>query len=210
MREAALLGCAVPTGVGAIFNTARPMPGQSIAIFGAGGIGLCAVVGAVIAGCLPIIAVDIFDSKLKLARKIGATHCFNANKSNPVEEIKNICPGGIDFAIEASGLPSVMLQALHSVRNQGGTAVVIGNAHHGKRILLDPLEFNLGKRIFGTWGGDNQPDRDYARYTKLLSAGKLNIQPLISKTYALREINEAIDDLESGRAVRPVVDMSRI
>ena len=209
MEEAALLGCAIPTGVGVVFNTAGPSPGQSIAIFGTGGVGLCAVSGASIAGCVPIIAVDILDSKLELAEQMGATHCINAAKTDPVEEISRLCPGGADFAIEASGQPGVMLQALHSVRNQGGAAVVVGNARYGERIHLDPLQLNLGKRLLGTWGGDSQPDRDYPRYARLLNAGKLNIQPLISQIYDLGEINDAIDDLEAGRVVRPIIDMGK-
>lgn len=208
MQEAALLGCAIPTGVGVVFNVARPDPGQSIAIFGTGGVGLCAVSGATIAGCVPIIAVDILDDKLELAKEMGATHCINAAKTDPVEEIKRLCPTGTDFAIEASGRPDVMLQALYSVRNQGGAAVIVGNARHGERIRLDPFQLNLGKRLLGTWGGDSQPDKDYPRYAKLLSAGKLNIQPLMSRTYTLSEINDAIDDLEAGRVARPIIDMA--
>lgn len=208
MRDAALLGCAVPTGVGAVFNTAQPKPGQSMAIFGVGGVGLCAVAGAAIAGCTPIIAVDIRQDKLKLAEQMGATHFVQAAEVDPVEEVNRICPGGADLAIEASGRPEVMLQALHSVRNQGGVAVVIGNARHGERVELDPRQLNLGKQLRGTWGGDNWPDRDFPRYCKLLSAGKLNLEPLLSKTYPLGEINEALDDLEAGRVARPLIDMT--
>ena len=208
MRDAAMLGCAVPTGLGAVFNTAQPKPGQSMAIFGSGGIGLCAVAGAAIAGCTPIIAVDILRDKLKLAEQMGATHLVHAAEVDPVEEVKRICPGGVDFAIEASGRPEVMLQALYSVRNQGGVAVVVGNARHGERVELDPRQLNMGKQLRGTWGGDNRPDRDFPRYCKLLSSGKLNLEPLLSKTYTLDEINEAIDDLEAGKVVRPLIDMA--
>lgn len=208
MGEAALLGCAVPTGVGAVFNTAQPRPGQSMAIFGTGGIGLCAVAGAAIAGCTPIIAVDIRQSKVKIAKQMGATHCVHAAEVDPVEEVNRICPGGVDFAIEASGRPEVMLQALYSVCNQGGIAVVVGNARHGERVELDPKQLNLGKQLRGTWGGDNWPDRDFPRYCRLLSSGKLNLKPLLSKAYSLSEINEAIHDLEAGKVARPLVDMA--
>ena len=211
MREAAALGCAVPTGMGAIFNTARPRPGQSIAIFGVGGIGLCAVAAAAISGCLPIIAVDIRSEKLALARQLGATECINAetdNGDNVIDTITRLCPGGVELAIKASGRPAVMVQALKSVCNQGGTAVVIGNARQGEYMQLDPKQLNLGKRLLGTWGGDNWPDRDYPRYCKLLSSGKLNLKPLLLKAYALREINDAIDDLEGGRVQRPLLDLS--
>ena len=207
MQQAATLGCAVPTGLGAIFNVAKPNPGQSIAVFGAGGIGLCSIAGAKITGCSPIIAVDIKDNKLELAGKMGATHCINASKSNPVEEIKKICRDGLDFAIESSGIPDVMLQSIHSVRNQGGSVVIVGNARFGEMLHLDPRQLNMGKKILGTWGGDNNPDRDFAVYSELIHSGKLDVKPLISNTYNLSEINSAIDDLESGKVLRPLIGM---
>jgi len=148
------------------------------------------------------------DERWDLAKQMGATHWVHPAEVDPVEEINRICPGGVDFAIEASGRPKVMLQALYSVRNQGGVAVVVGNARHGERIDLDPRQLNKGKQLRGTWGGDNWPDRDFPRYGKLLSSGKLNLEPLLSKTYRLSEINEAIDDLEVGKVTRPLIDMA--
>lgn len=210
LRQAALLGCAVPTGMGAVFNTARPKPGQSIAIFGAGGVGQCAIAGAALAGCTPIIAVDILPEKLALARQMGATHTLNPFDGDPKTAIKTICAGGVDFAIEATGSPNVMEIALESVRQQGGVAVIIGNAPYGERIAVDPRQLNLGKQLRGTWGGDNQPDTDYPRYVKFVEAGKLNLGPLMMKTYTLDTINTALDDLEAGKAARPLIDMSQV
>ncbi len=207
LSAAAMLGCAVPTGLGVIFNTAQPKAGQSLAVFGAGGIGLCAVAGAAIAGCAPVIAVDVRADKLDLARQMGASHVINAGTSDPVAEILRISPRGLDFAVEATGRPSVMTQALQSVRQQGGTAIIVGNARHGERLDLDPRQLNMGKRLLGTWGGDNLPDRDFPRYCQLLQTGKLNLAPLVAKTYRLEEINVAIDDLEAGRVARPLVEM---
>lgn len=210
MNDGALVGCALPTGLGAVFNTAHPSPGQSLAVFGTGGVGLCAIMGAAVAGCAPIIAVDINESKLELAKKMGATHTINASITDPadlVDAIKKICPSGLDFAIEASGRPSVMTQALHSVRQQGGVAVIIGNAHHGEHIQLDPKQLNMGKRLLGTWGGDSQPDRDYPRYFNLMAAGRLDLSLLRSSVYDLEHINDALNDLESGKCARPLVAM---
>ena len=207
MRNAPMLGCAVPTGIGSVFNTARPEPGRSMAIFGAGGVGLCSVIGARVSGCYPIIAVDILDSKLELAREMGATHLINASDSDPAAEITRLCPGGTDYCIEATGNPEVMRQALQSVRPRGGTAVVIGNAHHGAQFSIDPVQFNLGKRLLGTWGGDCNPDVDFPRFVRLIEAGMIDLEPLMSKTYALENINDAIDDLELGKAARPIIDM---
>lgn len=208
MLDGAMLGCAVATGVGAVFNTARPKPGQSIVVFGAGGVGLCAIAGAAISGCAPIIAVDIHRHKLNLAKSMGATHCLLAVGADCVDEIGRICPGGADFSIESSGRPEVMVKALLSVRSQGGVAVVIGNARYGEHLQIDPRQLNLGKRLMGTWGGDNWPDRDYPRYLKLLSSGRLNLSPMLSKTYRLDHVNQALDDLESGQVARPLIEMS--
>lgn len=208
MLDGAMIGCAVATGVGAVFNTARPKPGQSIVVFGAGGVGLCAIAGAAITGCTPVIAVDIHRHKLNLAKSMGATHCLHAVESDCVDEISRICPGGADFAIESSGRPEVMVRALSSVRSQGGVAVVIGNARYGEHLQIDPRQLNLGKRLMGTWGGDNWPDRDYPRYLKLLSSGRLNLSPMLSKTYRLDQVNQALDDLESGQVARPLIEMS--
>ena len=207
LRHAALIGCAVPTGAGVVFNTAQPRPGQSLVVFGVGGIGNCAVAAASASGCVPVIAVDINPDKLELAKKFGATHTIDSKKSDAVAEIQKLVKGGVDFAIEATGVPAVMRQALACVRQQGGTAVVIGNARFGDKLELDPRELNMGKRLLGTWGGDNVPDRDYPRYARLMASGKLDLEPLLTKSYALSEVNAALDDLEHGRAARPLIQM---
>jgi S-(hydroxymethyl)glutathione dehydrogenase/alcohol dehydrogenase len=207
MREAAMLGCAVPTGLGAVFNTAAPRPGESLAVFGVGGIGLCAVAAAALAGCAPIVAVDVRESALDLARAMGATDAVLAGgPADPGAAIAAVCPGGVDVAIEASGRPEVMRQAIASVRPRGGRAVLVGNARYGERIELDPAELNLGKRVLGTWGGDNVPDDDFPWYATLVRRGVLELGRMVERTYGLGQINDAIDDLEAGRVVRPLVD----
>jgi S-(hydroxymethyl)glutathione dehydrogenase/alcohol dehydrogenase len=207
MRLAALVGCAVPTGAGVVFNTAQPKPGQSVVVFGAGGIGSCAVAAAAIAGCTPVIAVDLNSDKLALAHHLGATHSIDSKAVDPVAEVLKLCKGGADFAIEATGIPAVMRQALACVRHQGGAAVVVGNARFGSTLEIDPRELNMGKRLLGTWGGDNVPDRDFPRYCKLLTAGRLDLEPLLSKSYRLPDVNAALDDLEHGKAARPILDI---
>lgn len=205
-KLAALLGCALPTGLGAVFNTAKPSPGQSMAIFGCGGVGLCALQAAVIAGCCPVIAVDILEHKLDLAKKLGATHCINASKEEILPALSSFCPK-LDFAIEATGAPQVMNTALEAVRAQGGTTVIIGNAHYGKHLSLNPKEFNLGKRLLGTWGGDNDPDQHFPKYLSLIHQGRLCCDTMIEKEYPLEKINEALNDLEAGKAIRPLISM---
>lgn len=206
LKEAALLGCAIPTGLGVILNTAQPKAGQSAAVFGCGGVGLFSIKGAAISGCVPIIAVDIQDSKLAIAKEMGATHVINASQEDPVAAIQKIT--SLDFAIEASGSPIAMTQALRAVRPQGGTAVIVGNAHHGQHLSLDPKELNQGKRILGTWGGDNQPDLHYPRYCNLMRYGQLKTERFIEKIYSLNQIEQALSDLEQGKTIRPLIDMS--
>lgn len=206
LSEASLFGCALPTGLGAVFNTLHPKPGESVAIFGVGGIGFSALMATALCGCVPIFAVDVKMDRLKKAEAQGATHTIDASVNDPVAQIKKICPGGVDYAVEASGNPQVMSQALESVRNQGGAAVVIGNAQFGKKVDLDPVQMNLGKKLLGTWGGDNVPDRDFPRYFKLAISKKLDMKPYVSRSYKLTEINQAIEDMANGMVFRPLIE----
>ncbi|MBM4134961.1 MAG: zinc-binding dehydrogenase [Nitrospira sp.] len=203
LDDAAVLGCALATGFGAVFNVAKPVPGQSAVVFGVGRIGLAAVVGAVVAGCTPVIAVDVNEGKLKIAERLGATHTVRSEQS--LEQIFRVCPKGVDFAIEASGHPSIMTSAVRSARSQGGTAIVVGNARHGEVMHLDPKELNQGKRLLGTWGGNNDPDRDFERYCHLLNSGKISLAPVTPRHYRLEQVNDALADLENGNAVRPLL-----
>lgn len=207
-KESALIGCALATGAGAVINAAKAGPADSLAVFGTGGVGLCAVAGAALSGCVPLIAVDIKKNKLELARELGATHTVDASREDVAEAIRKIAPGGVDFAIEASGRPQVMRAALECVRPQGGAAVIIGNARHGEEFSFNPQQLNQGKSLIGTWGGDTDPDRDFPKYSALIAAGKLALDPLITKIYNLDSINDALDDLESGSVIRPLIDLS--
>jgi S-(hydroxymethyl)glutathione dehydrogenase/alcohol dehydrogenase len=205
---AVLLGCAVPTGFGAVFNVCGATPGRSLAVFGVGGIGACAVAAAVAAQCNPVIAIDVSPAKLETAHRLGAHRLIDASAGDPVKEILAAVPGGVDFAVEASGRPAVMAQAVKAVRARGGAAVVIGNAPAGETIALDPRELNLGKRLLGTWGGDAVPDRDIPRFASLIATGNGSIRHLVSRRYALRDINLALDELRRGEVGRPVIEMS--
>ena len=208
LKEAALIGCAVATGAGAVLNTAKPNVGQSIAVFGAGGVGLFSIAAAKAIGMAPILAVDINERKLAMARRMGATHMINSSVESVDGVLRQLCPKGTDIAIEASGRPEVMAMALESVRQQGGKAVVIGNAHYGERLNLDPRQLNQGKQLLGTWGGDSRPDEDYPKYCHMLRYGLLNLSPLTEEVYSLLQVNQAIHDLETGKVIRPLLDMS--
>lgn len=207
LLEAALVGCALPTGLGVVFNTAQPKAGESLAVFGCGGIGLSALLGAQIIGCVPRIAIDINHQKLEAAKAMGATHCIDASQEDPIAAIQKIGP--LDFAIEASGSLIAMNQAFKSVRPQGGAAIIIGNARQGEHLTLDPKEFNQGKRLLGTWGGDNQPDLHFPRYCNLIRYGHLKLSCFTNHIYSLNQITQALDELEKGQVLRPIIDMSR-
>ena len=208
LREASPLGCAIPTGAGMVLNTMKLKKGDTIAVFGVGGIGLSAIMAADMKKAGSIIAVDIIDSKLEYARKLGATHLINARKQEPVTAITEITGGrGVDYSVESAGTQETMQKAFQSVRN-GGLCVLAGNLPYGERISIDPYDLIRGKRIVGSWGGESQPDRDTPIYVKYYLAGKLKLDRLITHTYSLNNINQALDDLENGKIGRALIDMS--
>jgi Zn-dependent alcohol dehydrogenase len=200
-----IIGCAVMTGAGAIINTLQVRPGQSVVVFGAGGIGLCAISAAAIVDAYPVIAIDVIGEKLEFARRFGATHGINAKQVDAVQAIKDLTGGGADFAIDAIGLPLTQEQILRSVRpgfsglNKGGTALLVGITPPGAKVLLDTSLF-VGNRSFTrTSGGDCKPDRDFPIFIRWFREGKLKLHELITNRYQLKQINEAVDDLEHGR-----------
>jgi S-(hydroxymethyl)glutathione dehydrogenase/alcohol dehydrogenase len=207
MDVAVLLGCAAPTGMGAVYNVLKVQPGDAVAVFGTGGIGINALMAAALAGAMPVIGIDPNPTRRALARMYGATHVIDA-AGDVLAEIKKIVPQGVDLAVESSGIPAVMEQAINSTRQQGGRAVVIGNAKHGAVLPLNPGVFNQGKSLLGTWGGDSVPDRDYARYGRLLSSGRFPVRDLLSKPYGLAQADQALQDLAAGKVGRPLIDMS--
>jgi S-(hydroxymethyl)glutathione dehydrogenase/alcohol dehydrogenase len=208
MDVAVLLGCAAPTGMGAVYNVLNARPGDAIAVFGTGGIGLNAVMAAALAGAMPVIGIDPNPTRRALATMFGATHVIDPAAGDLLAEIKKIVPQGVDLAVESSGLTTVMEQAIHATRQQGGRAVVIGNAKHGANLSLNPAVFNQGKSLLGTWGGDSVPDRDYGRFGRLLGSGRFPVRELLSKPYSLAEADQALQDLAAGRVGRPLIDMS--
>jgi S-(hydroxymethyl)glutathione dehydrogenase/alcohol dehydrogenase len=208
MDVAVLLGCAAPTGMGAVLNVLNLRPGDSIAVFGTGGIGLSALMAAALAGGMPVIGIDPNPTRRALAKEYGATHVIDPTDVDVLAEIKKIMPSGVDVALEATGLPAVMDQAVNVTRQQGGRAVVIGNAKYGAVLQLNPGVFNQGKSLLGTWGGDSIPERDYPRYARLLAAGRFPARNLLSRPYSLPRATEALEDLAAGTVGRPLIDMS--
>jgi len=208
MDLAVLLGCAAPTGMGAVYNVLKAQPGDAVAVFGTGGVGLNAVMAAALVGAMPVIAIDPNPTRRALAPLYGATHVIDPGAADVLTEIKKIIPQGVDIAVESSGVPAAMEMAVNATRQQGGRAVVIGNARHGSVLSLSPSVFNQGKSLMGTWGGDSVPDRDYGRYARLLGSGRFPVRNLLSKPYALEQADRALQDLASGKIGRPLIDMS--
>jgi S-(hydroxymethyl)glutathione dehydrogenase/alcohol dehydrogenase len=208
MDVAVLLGCASPTGMGAVYNVLKMAPGDAVAVFGTGGIGLNACLAAALGGGYPVIGIDPNPTRRALAMTYGATHVIDPTTGDVLAEIRKIVPQGVDVAVEASGIPAVMEQAINTTRQQGGRAVVIGNAKYGSELKLNPGVFNQGKSLMGTWGGDSVPDRDYPKYGRLLASSRFPVAGLLSKPYSLYQINEAIGDLATGKVGRPLIDMS--
>lgn len=194
---ASLLGCAVPTGAGVIFNTLAVSKNSTIAVFGVGGVGASAILAAGALGLRKIIAIDINSKKLKFAKTLGATDVINFQKSNITESINSISPNGVDFCLEATGVKEAMEKAYGSINNKG-TLVIAGNLKAKETISINPFGLICGKKLLGTWGGATDPDRDIPKYGKLYLEGRLKLKRLISRKFRLEEINEALKLLKSN------------
>jgi Zn-dependent alcohol dehydrogenase len=206
LEVAALVGCAVMTGVGAVMNTARVNPGAAVLVVGAGGIGLNCVMGAALVGAHPIIVADLVDSKLETALDFGATHVVNAGTHDLVEGVRELTNGeGVDFSFEAIGSPKAMTQAFRSLR-RGGVATVVGIASLGSEAAIDAGELvYLEKTLKGSYYGSTRPQADMPRLLQLYQAGRLPIDRLISRRYPLDRVNEAYDALLAGEVARSVL-----
>ncbi len=206
-EAAALLGCAVSTGVGAAINHAKVESGSSVAVFGAGGVGLNIVQGAALMSASKIIVVDVSDNKAKLAKLFGATHFVNAKKYNPVDKIREITDGkGADYSFESIGGLETMEQAFDAA-NESGLVTIVGAPPAGKKMSIDPFDiFHGGKRLTGCLGGKVYPDRDFPKYIGLYKQGKLKIDELITHRYKLEDINEGIKAVLDGKAGRAIIE----
>ena len=209
LGEAALLGCAVPTGAGIVLNSAKMDRGASVAVFGVGGIGLSALLVARMLDARPLIAIDVIDSKLAEAVRLGATHSVNSRQREPLAAILELTGSrGVDYAFEAAGRRETMETAFRAVRNQGGLCVLAGNLPHGEQIAIDPFDLIRGKRIVGTWGGESQPDSDIPHFVDWFQNGRLPLAELITREYRLDQINDALVDMEQGHVTRALVKMA--
>ena len=204
MDRAALIGCGVTTGVGAVIHTAAVEPGSTVAVIGCGGIGLSCINGAAIAGAARIIAVDMVSSKLDLARKFGATDVVDASDGEAVQKVIEMTGGGVHYSFEAIGLKQTAEQAFQMLRN-GGTATVIGMIPPGDMVSLHGVDFLFEKKIQGSMMGSNRFRVDMPRFVDFYLQGRLHLDDLVSRRIALSDINEGMAALETGEIARSVI-----
>jgi S-(hydroxymethyl)glutathione dehydrogenase/alcohol dehydrogenase len=204
LDKAALIGCGVTTGLGAVFRTARVSAGESVVVIGCGGIGLSAIQGARIAGANKVIAVDMVGSKLELAQSLGATHVVNARDSDPIEAVKDITGGGVHHSFEAVGMKQTAEQAFGMLRS-GGQATVIGMIPVGTKVEIHGPELLSEKTLTGSNMGSNQFRTDMPRFVDMYLDGRLKLDEMVSKTIKLEEINEGFEDMKTGTVTRSVI-----
>lgn len=203
LKKAAILGCASVTGLGAIFNTAKVRPGDTVAVIGCGGVGLNAIQGATIAGASEIIAIDIDENKFPLAQTLGATRCLQVSDTL-VDEVIGLTEGGVNFAIEAVGRPDTIRLAF-DVTETGGSAIVIGMVKAGAEISIDGSRLLRGRSLRGSLMGSNRFPVDIPKYVSLYQRGVLNLDDLITGEIPLDDINSGFEALASGSVGRTVV-----
>lgn len=204
LDRAALIGCGVTTGLGAVLNTARIEPGSSVVVFGAGGVGLAAIQGAHIAGARMIIAVDVVAAKLATARELGATHTVDASAGDPVRTIREMTNGGVDYSFEAIGLKVAAEQCFDCLR-PGGTATIVGMIPVGQKIELDGPMFLREKKVQGCSMGSNRFKVDMPRYLDFYRQGRLRLDEMITRRGRLEDVNEAFRAMKAGEVARTVL-----
>ena len=203
---AGLIGCGIMAGLGAAVNTGGVGRGDSVAVFGCGGVGDAAIAGAKLAGAHTIIAVDIDDRKLEWAEGFGATHTINSRKADPVEGIRALTGGnGVNVAIEAVGHPTVFEQAFYA-RDHAGTVVLVGVPSPEMKIELPLIEvFGRGGAVKSSWYGDCLPTRDFPLFLELYQQGRLDLDAFVTETIGIGEVEDAFHKMERGEVLRSVV-----
>ncbi len=202
--DAALFGCAVTTGFGVAENNAKLKMGESIVVLGSGGIGLNIIQAAKLLSAYPIIAVDQYDTRLKIAADIGATHTINSKVSDFSEEVKLITNNDLDVFVDNTGSPRIIEKG-YSLVNNSGRVILVGVPKKGDNINIFSLPLHFGKVITGSFGGDCNPDVDIKRYLKLIKADKLNLKQIVTERYSLKDINTAIERIKSGLSMGRVL-----
>lgn len=209
LKTVALYGCAVTTGLGAIENKTKIRFGDTVVVFGAGGIGLNLIQGALLAGAAEVIAVDLFDNRLALAAKLGATHTINAGMQEPFAAVAEYLHGApIDLFIDNTGLPEIIAKGYASIHAQG-QVLLVGVPKRGANTSLYSLDLHFGKSITGTTGGESAPSADIGRYMRLFERRQMSLSPLITEVAPLSKVNYLIDGMRTGRnAGRCLIDFT--
>lgn len=209
LDKAALLGCGVTTGVGAVFNTAKVEPGTTVAVIGCGGVGLNTVQAARIAGASRIIAIDSNPFKLERAKQFGATDFIDSSKVEPVKEVRYLTDFGVQYSFEVVGTKETAEQAFRMLR-KGGVATIIGMAPENQNMEVDIFQLLEGERkLQGTSMGSNRFRIDIPRYIELYLAGRLKLDELISRRIKLDEVNDGYEALKAGKTIRSVIVFDR-
>lgn len=204
---AVLFGCALPTGSGMILNELKPKKSDFLLILGLGGIGFSALITSLLIGCKNIIAADISDQKLNLAKDLGVNYLINTSNTNLLKEINRITNDkGVDACIESAGKIHTIELGFECVKYGGGILIFASHPEDGKKIKLLPHDLIRGKKIFGSWGGGTIPEKDFPILSSYIVNGNIDLGILVDKRYKLTEINDAIDDLESGKVFRPIIE----
>lgn len=205
LEVAALLGCAVTTGLGVVTRDARLTIGESVAVFGVGGVGLCVVQGAALVCANPVIAIDKDEAKLVLAASLGATHTVHSTERDPVEAVREIAgSAGVDVAVDTTGAVR-LIEAAYGVTSATGRTILVGVPRVGERIAIPTLPLHFGKVLTGSHGGQADPARDIPRYLALHRQGKLRLREMITRRFPLAEINAAIAAVRGGEAGRCLI-----
>lgn len=198
LEVAALFGCAVTTGFGVVVNDAQIKIGDAVVVYGAGGVGLSIVQAAALAGAYPLVAVDLYDNRLELARSMGATHVLNGARDDVRTELPRMVPGGVDVFVDNTGVPSV-IETGYSLTKPQGSVVLVGVPAKGNNVSLYSLPLHFGKTIRGSHGGGALPHEDIPRYHGLFRAGRLKLRELVTDHFYLDDVNRAIDNMRSGK-----------
>jgi len=194
----ALFGCAVTTGFGVVQNNAQVKLGESVVVYGAGGVGLNIIQAASLVGGYPVIAVDLYDNRLDMARRMGATHVINSTKVNAGAEILNIVGGkGLDVFIDNTGQPEI-IELGYTITNSQGKITLVGVPHVGKKINIHSLPLHFGKLLAGSHGGEADPSTDIPRYLNLFDSNRIKLKELITEVLPLDKINDAIRNMKNG------------
>ena len=206
-EEAVLFGCAIQTGAGMVFNELKISREDNVIVLGLGGIGLSALIALKTLNIEKIIALDISNEKLNLAKELGATHIFNTQRSDLKSEINKIFKEGANFCIESCGKASTIELGFSLLNKKNGELIFASHPPKDEKISLNPHELISGKKIRGSWGGACLPDKDVPKISDAFNSSNVQLKKLLSKKYKLEQINDALTDLKTGKVTRPLIEM---